>query len=255
MAEQCEVYRLGCLPYAQARQLQKRLAVERAASTRPDCLLLLEHPHTFTLGSSASEKHLLLTEAELTERNIELHRVDRGGDITYHGPGQLVGYPILSLGNPHSGSWNIPRADYVGYVRSLETVVIRTLASFGLVTGQLPGLTGVWVHPDIASRCPLCPPDTRKTPAKIAAFGIKVDRHGISQHGFALNLSPEMAHFDEIVACGLREHHSISMADLLLKPPEMGGIQDILTLEFGREFEREMIERSPEELLHPGIRY
>ena len=241
MGEQCEVYRLGCIPYTQAWQLQKRLAEERAASMRPDCLLLLEHPHTFTLGRSAHVEHLLLTEDELKERGIEMHWVDRGGDITYHGPGQLVGYPIMALGKPQNDHCHIPQADYVGYVRNLEAMIIRTITCFGLATGQIKGLTGVWVQPDIVARCSHCPPDARKAPAKIASIGVKVNRHGISQHGFALNLSPEMAHFSEIVACGLREHCSISMAELLLDPPNMAAVQDTLTTEFGIEFSREMI--------------
>ena len=250
MGEQCEVYRLGCIPYAQAWQLQKLLAEERAASTRPDCLLLLEHPHTFTLGGSANAEHMLLTQDELDQRGIELHWVDRGGDITYHGPGQLVGYPILALGKPHTKRWRIPKADYVGYVRSLEHLLIRTLTNFGLASDQIPGLTGVWVDPDVASRCPHCPPAARKTPSKVAAIGVKVNRHGISQHGFALNLSPEMAHFDEIVACGLNDHCSVSMAQLLLEHPTMEAVQDVLTTEFAREFSREMVECDVQALDH-----
>lgn len=226
------------------------LAVERAAGTRKDCLLLMEHPHTFTIGRSAREKHVLLTEQELMERGIELHWVDRGGDITYHGPGQLIGYPIMALGKPQSGRWHIPRADYVDYLRNLETMLISTMTSFGIISGQIQGITGVWVQPDIASRCPHCPPAARTAPGKIAALGIKVDHNGISQHGFALNVCPDMAHFDEIVACGLRQHCSISMKDLLVNPPNMTDAQESIILEFGRVFGRQMVERTPKDLPH-----
>jgi lipoate-protein ligase B len=235
----CHVRRLGLLPYAEAWDLQRRLAAQRAANEIPDTLLLLEHPHTYTLGRSGHAENLLLDEAALAARGIELHWVDRGGDITYHGPGQLVGYPILALGAVDP-SGRLPQADYVGYVRRLEETLIRALIPFGLVAGQVRGLTGVWVQPDVASRCPHCPPAARLAPSKIVAIGVKVDARGISQHGFALNVSPDMSYFDGIVGCGLRDHASISLADLLDPAPSLDSVMEAVVESFGKVFEKSM---------------
>lgn len=238
----CEVRRLGCVPYDQAWELQKQLAAQRAAEAIPDTLLLLEHPHTYTFGRKGQPSNLLLSEAELERRGIAVYWVDRGGDITYHGPGQLVGYPILKLGTPAAGEERLPQADYVGYIRKLEAMLIAVCARFGLVTGQLRGLTGVWVQPDLASRCPHCPPAARLAPAKIAAIGIKVDARGVSQHGFALNVNPDMEYFNGIIGCGLADHASISMADLLAEPPSLSAVMDEVVRQFGHTFDRRMVE-------------
>ncbi len=227
-----QIRRLGLVPYREAWELQKRLAAERAAGAIPDTLLLLEHPHTYTLGRSGHAENLLLTEAQCAQRGITVEWVDRGGDITYHGPGQLVGYPILSLGQPSGAEGHIPQADYVGYVRRVEEMIIRTLARFGLAAGQIAGLTGVWVQPDMASRCPHCPPSARQAPSKIAAIGVKVDARGVSQHGFALNVAPEMSYFEGIVPCGIRGHGVVSLADLLLEPPPMEAVMDEVVRQF-----------------------
>ena len=246
----CEVRRLGLVPYAEAWELQKDLAAKRAADEILDTLLLLEHPHTYTLGRSGRAENLLLDEAQLIARRIEVHWVDRGGDITYHGPGQLVGYPILKLGRPQfAEDGQLLRADYVGHVRRIEETLIRVLARFGLVAGQVPGLTGVWIQPDVASRCPHCPPAARLAPSKIAAIGVKVDARGVSQHGFALNVNPDMSYWDGIVGCGLPDHASISMADLLGDAllsdgrRTMGVVMDEVVKQFGKVFARETRER------------
>lgn len=238
----CEVRRLGNIPYAEAWDLQKTLAAERAADQIPDTLLLLEHPHTYTFGRNGHPENLLLNETELAARGVTVHWVDRGGDVTYHGPGQLVGYPILKLGAVAGGENRLPRADYVGYVRKLEEVLIRVCGRFGLVAGQLKGLTGVWIQPDVASRCAFCPPAARLAPSKIAAIGVKVDVRGISQHGFALNVNPNIDYFNGIIGCGLKDHASISLADLLEQPPDMPTVIDEVARHFGRVFEREMVE-------------
>ncbi len=230
----CEVRRLGLIPYREAWELQKRLAAERAADLIPGTLLLLEHPHTYTLGRSGRIENLLLNEEGRAERGVTVEWVDRGGDITYHGPGQLVGYPILRLGRPVDGNGHIPQADYVGYVRKIEEMLIRALARFGLVSGQIPGLTGVWMQADVASRCPHCPPHARLAPSKIAAIGVKVDAKGISQHGFALNVKPDMSYFDGIIPCGIKDHGVVSMADLLLHPPTMAEVMDEVEAQFER---------------------
>ncbi len=228
----CEIRRLGLVPYREAWELQKRLAAERAAGLIPDTLLLLEHPHTYTLGRSGHIENLLLTEDQRTERGVTVEWVDRGGDITYHGPGQLVGYPILKLGRPVDGNGHIPQADYVGYIRKIEEMLIRALAHFGLASGQIPGLTGVWVQADVASRCPHCPPSARLAPTKIAAIGVKVDAKGITRHGFALNVEPDMSYFDGIIPCGIKDHGVISMADLLVHPPTMAEVMDEVEAHF-----------------------
>ncbi len=240
----CEVRRLGTVPYAEAWELQKNLAAQRAADEIPDTLLLLEHPPTYTFGRSGHAENMLLNEAELAARGVALHWVDRGGDVTFHGPGQLVGYPLLKLGTVSGADGRLPRADYVGYVRKLEETLVRSLLPFGLVAGQVAGLTGVWVQPDVASRCVHCPPAARKAPSKIAAIGVKVDARGVSQHGFALNVSPDMSYWDGIIGCGLRDHVSISLADLLPEPPEVAEVADAVVRAFGRVFDFKMIERA-----------
>ena len=237
----CAVRRLGLVSYAEAWELQKQLAAQRAADAIPDTLLLLEHPHTYTLGRSGHVENLLWDEAQRAQRGIALHWVDRGGDITYHGPGQLVGYPILKLGAVANAEGKIPQADYVGFVRRIEETLIRALLRFGLVSGQVPGLTGVWVQADVASRCPHCPPAARHAPSKIAAIGMKVDARGVSQHGFALNVNPDMSYWDGIIGCGLRDHVSISLADVLESPPPMARVMDEVAAAFGKMFEREMM--------------
>lgn len=236
----CEVRMLGQVPYAEAWALQKTLAAQRAAGLIPDTLLLLEHPPTYTFGRSGHAEHLLLEEAALAERGFTVHWVDRGGDVTYHGPGQLVGYPIVQLGALDAAG-RLPRADYVGYARRLEVMLIRVCARFGLAAGQVPGLTGVWIQPHLASRCAHCPPAARLAPSKIAAIGVKVDVHGISQHGFALNVNPEMSHFENIIACGLKDHAVIALADLLDAPPSLAAVQAEVVRQFGEVFAREMV--------------
>lgn len=236
----CQVRRLGEVPYAEAWELQKQLAAQRAADEIPDTLLLLEHPPTYTLGRSGHIENLLWDEAERAARGVSVQWVDRGGDITYHGPGQLVGYPILKLGRPQLENGHLLRADYVGYVRRIEETLIRALLRFGLVTGQVPGLTGVWIQPDVASRCPHCPPAARLAPSKIAAIGVKVDARGVSQHGFALNVNPNMSYWDGIIGCGLRDHASISLADLLEPVPAMPDVMEAVVQQFGKVFERVM---------------
>lgn len=238
----CQVQRLGVMAYREARELQQQLAAQRAADEIPDTLLLLEHPHTYTLGRSGHIENLLWAEAERAAKGVTVQWVDRGGDITYHGPGQLVGYPILKLGRPHWEAGHMLRADYVGHVRRIEETLIRALARFGVVTGQVMGLTGVWIQPDVASRCPHCPPAARLAPSKIAAIGVKVDARGVSQHGFALNVDPDMTYWEGIIGCGLKEHASIALADLLDHLPPMNTVMDAVVEQFGNVFEREMVE-------------
>jgi lipoate-protein ligase B len=208
------------MEYERAWNLQEEYAREIAAGKRPPTLLLLEHPHVYTFGRRGKQENLLWEESRLKEKGIAVHWVDRGGDVTYHGPGQLVGYPLLPLGQVNAES-RIPQPDYVGYVRKLENTLIVALARLGLVSGQRPGLTGVWIQADVHSRCPRCKPEDRQKPAKIAAIGVKVDSRGISRHGFALNVNPEMEYWDGIIACGLQNEPVVSLADLFPEPPSM----------------------------------
>src|SRR5512139_611069 len=162
---------LGLIEYETAWRLQDEYAAEITAGSRLPTLLLLEHPHVYTFGRKGHAENLLWGEAELRKRGVAVHWVDRGGDVTYHGPGQLVGYPLLPLlpeGVRHldaAESGRIPQADYVGYVRKLEKTLITALARLGLGSGQRPGLTGVWVQADVFSRCPRCRPEDRGKPA------------------------------------------------------------------------------------------
>ncbi len=233
-----EVVDLGLIEYEQAWRLQEQYAPEIAAGKRAPTLLLLEHPHVYTFGRKGHAENLLLGAEQLQQRGIAVHWVDRGGDVTYHGPGQLVGYPLVPLGTPQAAgdTSHIPQADYVGYVRKLETVLIATLARSGLGAGQIPGLTGVWIQADLASRCPRCKPEDRQKPAKIAAIGVKVDARGISRHGFALNVDPDMSYWDGIIGCGLVGSPVVSMADLLPHPPDMREVKRVIAEEFAEAF-------------------
>jgi lipoate-protein ligase B len=193
---------------------------------------------------------LLWTEQQLSERGVDVRWVDRGGDVTYHGPGQLVGYPLIPLGKlvqPPLGpqgagaaSVRVPRADYVGYVRKVERALVSALAELGIIAGQIPRLTGVWVQPDVYSRCPRCRPEDRQKPAKIAAIGVKVDSQGVSRHGFALNVHPDMTYWDGIIACGLADFPLVSIADLVSEAPSMQKVKSRVVAAFAEVFGYEL---------------
>jgi lipoyl(octanoyl) transferase len=217
---------LGDAPYEPVWSLQKRMVAARAADEISDTLLVVEHQHTYTLGSSGHESNILLSPEEMAERGITIFRVDRGGDVTYHGPGQLVGYPILKL--PRTLD-NGLRADVIAYVRNLEEVIIRTLADFGILARREPGLTGVWV--DAAFN------EHGEPPAKIAAIGVKVTTRGVTYHGFALNIDPDMSYFAGIIPCGITDKPVTSMARLLGYTPELNTVLEPLIHHFGNVFE------------------
>ena len=206
-----QVRRLGLVEYVPTWQLQEALmdatlAIKtrnRQAETTgdtpqptPNYLLLCEHPHTYTLGKSGKPEHLLLDDAALDAHHASFHRINRGGDITYHGPGQLVGYPILDLDNF--------RPDIHWYLRTLEEAVIRTLAGYGLNAGRIAGLTGVWL--DWEEGAP--------NPRKICALGVKCSRW-VTLHGFALNVNPDLSYFGHIVPCGITDKAVTSLAQEL----------------------------------------
>lgn len=230
-----QVLDLGLIDYEVAWRMQDEYAAEIAAGTRPPTLLLLEHPHTFTFGRKGHAENLLWSPEELTRRGVSVHWVDRGGDVTYHGPGQLVGYPLIPLSPISypltSNSYPASSADYVGYVRKLETTLIAALARLGVVGGQRSGLSGVWVQADVYSRCARCRPEDKAKPAKIAAIGVKVDAKGVTRHGFALNVNPDMEYFDGIIACGLSEP-VVALADLLDPVPTMEKVKEEVAMAF-----------------------
>jgi len=227
----CHLLDLGLINYQSAWDLQNRLAGEIARGERPSTLLLLEHPHTYTFGRRGDAKNLLWDEKKLAEMGASVHWVDRGGDVTYHGPGQLVGYPLMRLEG----------TDHVGYIRKLEKVLIEALAQLGVVSGQIKGKTGVWVQADVASRCPrCCKPEDRLKPAKIAAIGVKVDANGVTRHGFALNVNPQMEYFEGIIACGIPDYPVISLADIFPASPVMDTVKSEVSCAFGEVFEIEI---------------
>jgi lipoate-protein ligase B len=194
-----EIDFLGRVDYGRAWDLQKELVDARTAEPeRPDKLLLLEHPPTYTLGRHGGEENLIFDEAERREKGIALYQVDRGGDVTYHGPGQLVGYPILNL-KRHYGS-GIGRVR--SYVSDIENVLLSTLKKFGITARLYDGYRGVWV-------------EENGTLNKIAAIGVYVNRLGISSHGFALNANTDLSYFEGIIPCGIQNHGVTSMSRVL----------------------------------------
>lgn len=195
---------LGVVAYDDAWERQKELVQRAHSGNDQNELLLLEHPPVYTLGRRGHEENLLLDGAALQREGIAVRWVDRGGDITYHGPGQLVGYPILDLKRLYALRGYV-RPDLHLYLREVEEVILRTLAQFGIQGRRYEGYTGVWVDADDG-------------PRKIAAIGIKVSSKGISSHGFALNVDPNLDHFKGIIPCGIQEHGVTSMAECLARP-------------------------------------
>lgn len=215
----CEVLRPGCVPYQEAWDWQNTLAESRGRGEISDRLLLLYHPPTYTVGTSGHDDNLLLRPDELARRGIDVFHVDRGGDITYHGPGQLVAYPILQL--PRASE--TLRADIIGYVRKLEQVIIRTLADYGVPGKPIPGLTGVWV-------------DTPAGEAKVCAIGVRINVRAVTKHGFALNLNTDLSYFDGIIPCGIRDKGVTSLAQLLERPIDEQEATSRVIVHFGEVF-------------------
>ena len=212
-----KVYQLGVIEYQQAADLQVRLAAEIAAGRQSPALLLLEHPHVYTFGRQGNLSNLIWDQAQLTERGVSIHHSDRGGDVTYHGPGQLVGYPVLPLGDTGT----------LEYLRKLEETLIRTLADYQITADRVEGQTGVWVPA----------PNGNAPPAKIASIGVRVDANRITRHGFALNVSPDMAYWHGIIACGLENQAKTSMAELLDSAPSVGEVSAAVIGHFAAVFD------------------
>lgn len=214
-----DVRRLGRVPYADALALQRSLVEDRRAGRVDDVLLLLEHPHVLTLGvrGDGGRAHILATPAALASRGVEIHETGRGGDVTYHGPGQLVGYPILDLAPD--------RKDVHRYVRDIEEALIQAAAAFGIEATRVAGLTGVWV----------APPGSAGNEEKLAAIGVRISRW-ITSHGFALNVSTDLGHFNLIVPCGIADRGVTSLEKLLGRPVTMAEAEDAVASAFARVF-------------------
>lgn len=214
----CEYKNLGLIPYAEAHELQHETSARRKADEIPDTFYLLEHPHVITLGRAANKANVLIDEVGRRQAGVELFETGRGGDVTYHGPGQLVGYPIISL---------MPDAcDIRKYVRNLEEVLIRTLADFDIEADRKDGLTGVWVRDE-----------------KIAAIGVRISRW-VTMHGFALNVSNDLSYFRLIVPCGISNYGVTSIEKLLNRKISMDEVVNIVSRNFGEVFKRQMIYKS-----------
>lgn len=216
---------LGAVEYDEAWEMQKTLVAAARESEHMDKLLLLEHPAVYTLGRRARNENVLLDDDERRAAGIALRHIDRGGDVTYHGPGQLVGYPILDLKRLYAAR-GFARPDLHLYLREIEETVIRALADFGIRGWRYEGYTGVWV-------------DGKDGPSKIAAIGIKVSSRGISSHGFALNVDPDLRRFEGIVPCGIAEHGVTSMARQLWQTVMVEDVLHPITDAFASVFDVE----------------
>ncbi|MFD2785860.1 lipoyl(octanoyl) transferase LipB [Hymenobacter rubripertinctus] len=234
------VRRLGLVAYQQAWDLQEQLLAQTLAvktrnrqaqeagapvSATPNYLLLCQHPHVYTLGKSGKPEHLLLTEAELAGHGATFHRINRGGDITYHGPGQLVGYPIFDLDNFFT--------DIHQYLRLLEEAVIHTLADYDVRAGRIAGLTGVWLDFE----------DGDPNPRKICALGVKCSRW-VTMHGFALNINTDLAYFGHIVPCGITDKAVTSLQQELGRAVSVAEVQDRLVPHLARLFGAGLVNES-----------
>jgi lipoyl(octanoyl) transferase len=220
-----EVRRLGTIGYDEALAMQRALVEERRADRVPDLLLLLQHPPVITLGvkGDGGRSHIVATGDRLATLGVSVHETGRGGDVTYHGPGQIVGYPILDL--------RPDRCDVHRYVRDVEEVMIRVCADYGVSAGRIQGLTGAWV-------------DAEKNHAsKIGAIGVRISRW-ITSHGFAFNVSTDLDHFRLIVPCGIVDRGVTSLERATGKRPVLDDVQDALIGRFAEVFERSAVSPS-----------
>jgi lipoyl(octanoyl) transferase len=230
----CSIIDVGLIGYAKAWELQKRLVAARKSGSIEDVLLLCEHPHVITLGRNGKREHLLASEQVLRQKGVEFHSSDRGGDITYHGPGQLVGYPILNL--------SAIRKDVVWYVRMLEEVMIRATAEFGIRSERVTGKTGIWVRGASDSNVPSV------TEEKLGAIGVHLSRW-VTSHGFAYNMSTDLRYFDLIVPCGIAGRKATSLEKILGRSVTRKEVVQPMVRNFGEVFGLEMRETSREDLL------
>jgi lipoyl(octanoyl) transferase len=230
----CYIVDAGLIGYPEAWELQKRLVAARKIGAMEDVLLLCEHPHVITLGRNGKREHLLASEQVLRQKGVQFHSSDRGGDITYHGPGQLVGYPILNLG--------AIRKDVVWYVRMLEEVMIRSTAEFGISAERVAGKTGIWVRGTSDSNVP------GVTQEKLGAIGVHISRW-VTSHGFAYNVSTDLRYFDLIVPCGIAGRKATSLEKILGRAVTRKEAVQPVVRNFGEVFGLEMRETSRDDLL------
>jgi lipoyl(octanoyl) transferase len=214
-----DVRRLGIVPYGEGLALQKQLVDARRAGEIPDTLLLLQHPHVLTVGvKKDGRSHILAPADRLQALGVEVFDTGRGGDVTYHGPGQIVGYPIIDL--------NPDRRDVHRYVRDLEEMMIRVCADYGVDAGRIPGLSGTWVtHPE-------------RGPEKIGAIGVRISRW-ITSHGFAFNVSTDLDFFGLIVPCGIADHGVTSLEAAAGRRPALADVEAAIVRQFCAVFDRE----------------
>jgi len=227
MLKNCLTVDLGLLGYMDAYALQRRIVAARKAEEIEDVLLLCEHPHVITQGRSGKREHLLASEHVLRQKGVEYFETSRGGDITYHGPGQIVAYPIVNLG--------AIRRDVVWYVRMLEEVMIRATAECSLTAERVAGKTGIWVK-------------SSDSEEKLGAIGVHISRW-VTSHGLAYNVSTDLRYFDLIVACGIADRKATSLEKLLGRSVDLKEVEQSLAKHFGEVFGREMKEAAREELL------
>lgn len=232
----CEVYDLGLVDYEPAWRLQEQLADQIGRGERPPVLLLLEHSHTYTFGRQGKKENLLWDTNELERRSVQVFWVDRGGDVTYHGPGQLVGYPLLPVSIQTTG--DAIKVDSMGYIRKLEQALVQALKALGIEAQTKAGMTGIWT-----------PGNKSTPPEKVAAIGVKVDSRGISRHGFAINVNPDMSYWQGIIGCGLAGYQATSLAQLLDPAPTMDTVKKAVIAAMGDTFDYQM---EPASNLHLG---
>ena len=208
-----DVRRLGLVPYADGLELQRALVEDRKANRIPDTLLLLQHPHVLTVGvKKDGRSHILASPEQLASRGVAVFETGRGGDVTYHGPGQIVGYPIMDL--------NPDRRDVHRYVRDLEEVMIRVCADYGVTAGRIKGFSGAWIGD-----------------AKIGAIGVRISRW-ITSHGFAFNVTTDVDFFNLIVPCGIADRGVTSLAEQLRRAPEIAEVESRVVEQFAAVFDR-----------------
>jgi lipoyl(octanoyl) transferase len=227
MSSTCQIVDLGLIGYSEAGDLQKRLVAARKAGAIEDVLLFCEHPHVITLGRNGKREHLLASEHVLRQKGVEFFETSRGGDITYHGPGQIVGYPILNLG--------AIRRDVVWYVRMLEEAMIRATAEFKIAAERVVGKTGIWVRRGSMEE-------------KLAAIGVHISRW-VTSHGFAYNVSTDLRFFDLIVPCGIADRKATSLEKLLGRNVATGEVAPRIARHLGELFGLEMRIATKKDLL------
>lgn len=227
-----QVRRLGRVPYGEALELQRDLVEQRRAGCIPDTLVLLEHPHVLTVGvrNGGGRGNILATPERLASLGVDVFETGRGGDVTYHGPGQIVGYPILDL--------RPDRQDVHRYVRDLEDVLMLACSDFGISAQRVPGLTGAWVH------------HSTRGVEKIAAIGVRISRW-ITSHGFALNVNADLDFFRLIIPCGISDRGVTSLQRLVGAPVAPPAVEDRLIAHFAAVFGHDLSERDKPRVSHP----